>query len=666
MKERDLTQAMVALGTDAVALIVAAFTLLLASRGAAGVSGTAIAAYPAVVLVLLASTRRYRPRWPRAAPDDARVSLATAAVGALLVSAASLLVGADPVTTSEMIGLWAISSAALCLGIVIVGGLVTRAQRRGTMSAATLVVGAGRVGHLVARRLLARPQLGLRPIGFLDDDPLSDAHRPADLPVLGVQADLEQVIRDHGVARVVIAFSTASDQLLLSVARRCGALRVPVSIVPRLYEVDGNRRSAMRLGGLPLVELSFEDPDRLSLPAKYAVDRIAALIAYAMMLPLLAIVAAAVKLTSDGPILLRQRRVGRHGEAFEILKFRTMTGQPERDGEADGAWLSSVLDAEEREATVETLDRTTAVGRFLRRTSLDELPQLWNVVRGEMCLVGPRPERVSYVDRLSPVVYRYPERHRVKPGITGWAQVNGLRGRTSLEDRVEWDNFYVENWSWALDFTILARTAGAVWRGPQDELGVRRRTERTERRHPLRAAQRLLGLLVLVGVVLTIAPSALGAAGSSAPSAADQYVEDIPSTTGDRPASPNGRKASDGDGRQDGSGGTGGAGGTGGPGASESALSLPAQRALSELDGPTARELERIATSESLGAPSRGLVQRSAAKDTSFVGALFSAVGGDVGTAGILIWLLIALLATTDVVLVTAAYERRQHRRASA
>jgi lipopolysaccharide/colanic/teichoic acid biosynthesis glycosyltransferase len=158
-----------------------------------------------------------------------------------------------------------------------------------------------------------------------------------------------------------------------------------------------------------------------------------------------------------GPVLFRQRRVGRDGVVFEMLKFRTMADAP-TVGESDAHWASLILNAPTDREPMAGPDRRTPVGRLLRKLSLDELPQLWNVLRGDMSLIGPRPERVQYVEQFSEAVYRYTDRHRMKSGLTGWAQVHGLRGETSLQDRVEWDNFYIENWSPWLDVQILFRT----------------------------------------------------------------------------------------------------------------------------------------------------------------------------------------------------------------
>ena len=177
-------------------------------------------------------------------------------------------------------------------------------------------------------------------------------------------------------------------------------------------------------------------------------------------------VALAVLVTSGRPILFRQRRVGRDGHVFEMLKFRTMKGTPDTGGELDAEWAAMAMGTGSGgEPTVGGDDRRTPLGALLRKLSIDELPQLWNVLRGDMSIVGPRPERAHYVELFEQSIYRYPDRHRVKSGLTGWSQVNGLRGETSLADRIEWDNFYIENWSPWLDLKILVKTIPALVAG---------------------------------------------------------------------------------------------------------------------------------------------------------------------------------------------------------
>jgi exopolysaccharide biosynthesis polyprenyl glycosylphosphotransferase len=214
-----------------------------------------------------------------------------------------------------------------------------------------------------------------------------------------------------------------------------------------------------------MLSLRPTNPRSWQFALKHAFDASLAAVALVALSPLLIAIALAVRLSSPGPILFRQRRVGRDGRAFDLLKFRTMrvdSAKPEFeliDGCAPGG--------------VEGRDRRTMIGRRLRELSLDELPQFINVLRGDMSLVGPRPERPEFVERFAMEVDRYEDRHRVKSGITGWAQVNGLRGQTSIVDRVEWDNWYIQNWSLWLDFKILLLTPLEVLSSRSEARGSR-------------------------------------------------------------------------------------------------------------------------------------------------------------------------------------------------
>lgn len=207
-----------------------------------------------------------------------------------------------------------------------------------------------------------------------------------------------------------------------------------------------------RLSELPAIEVSAE---RARFAVKHGTGRLIALVAVLLLAPLLLAIAAAVKASSRGPVLYRQRRVGRDGETFDILKFRSMGPAP-----AEAADFRP--EAGSAPGGVEGVDRRTTVGKLLRRTSLDELPQLFNVLKGEMALVGPRPERPEFVEQFTAEIDRYADRHRVRVGITGWAQVNGLRGKTSIADRAVADNWYIDNHSLWLDVKTLALTARAV------------------------------------------------------------------------------------------------------------------------------------------------------------------------------------------------------------
>jgi exopolysaccharide biosynthesis polyprenyl glycosylphosphotransferase len=254
----------------------------------------------------------------------------------------------------------------------------------------------------------------------------------------------------------VLSFSTAPDRTLIPLVRECEALGLEVSLVPRLFESVNVHVALEHLGGLPLFGLRSIDPKGWQFAIKHVFDRAAAASLLLVSAPLLAVLAVAVKASSPGPVLFRQRRIGRDGREFQMLKFRSMRMPEERAAAPEPA-------PDTGPGGVEGEDRRTGVGSFMRRSSMDELPQLLNVLRGEMSLVGPRPERPEFVNLFGSRIERYRDRHRVKSGITGWAQVNGLRGKTSLRDRVEWDNYYIENWSLWLDVRILLRTLSALF-----------------------------------------------------------------------------------------------------------------------------------------------------------------------------------------------------------
>jgi exopolysaccharide biosynthesis polyprenyl glycosylphosphotransferase len=403
--------------------------------------------------VPLASRLRYRVDML----DEARGLILATTLAAMTVLSARVLLIDDPSAAAQTARMWAFATACLVAFHVALGSTEVRARRRGERTRPTVIVGAGEVGRLVAKRLRDTPELGLRPIGFLDKSPLAARENGDGPPVLGASCDLERVVRDCQVRHVIFTFSTAPHQVLLEMVGRCHDMGLSVSVVPRLFERMSTRVRIDHVGGLPLISVPPVDPKGLQFRLKYLSDRLLAVVLLIVALPLLALGAAMVLVSLGRPILYRQVRVGRDGTSFEMLKFRSM-----KPGGDD--ILPEGLPSDTAPGGVEGGDRRTRVGKFLRRSSLDELPQLINVLRGEMSLVGPRPERPEFAELFQRDVYRYVERLRVKSGITGWAQVHGLRGQTSLSDRVEWDNYYIENWSFWLDAKIILLTMRSVFR----------------------------------------------------------------------------------------------------------------------------------------------------------------------------------------------------------
>jgi exopolysaccharide biosynthesis polyprenyl glycosylphosphotransferase len=423
-----------------------------------------MAAFGALTLLLFVRLGLYAPRLRLRTLDDIPAVGLAVTVAAMAVVTIQVIADDAP-TAAEAVRPWAFALVYLAAGRVALSWSRARAREHGEGVRRTLVVGAGRIGCLTAKRLLEAPQLGLEPVAFLDKDPLADTEEAVGLPVAGASWDLDDVVAQYGVEHVVITFSTAPEEVLLRIVRRSEELGLGVSVVPRLFERMPGRLTVDHVGGLPLITPRPAEPRDFYLDVKYTVDRIVAATTLLLLAPVLLAVAALVRVTMGRPIFFRQPRVGRDGQVFEMLKFRSMTGTPEEHGEADADWAAGETNGCGPEAAVSSpCTRITPVGRVLRKLSLDELPQLWNVLRGQMSIVGPRPERPDFVSQFERSVYRYADRHRVKSGITGWAQVHGLRGKTSIADRAEWDNFYIENYSFGLDLKILLLTVGAVFR----------------------------------------------------------------------------------------------------------------------------------------------------------------------------------------------------------
>jgi exopolysaccharide biosynthesis polyprenyl glycosylphosphotransferase len=430
------------------------------ARDETRVSGGLIAVFIATALAMMAAKGAYAARLRVGVLDGTLVAVASTAVAAMTVIAVDTWFGSGGHDASRWLEMWVATAPALALGHAANNALTLRRRKRGALGAPTVIVGAGVVGQLTARRLLAHPDLGLRPVGFLDKEPRHAQGQAPLLPVLGASWDLEETVRTHGVECVLITFSSAPHDVMLSILDDCERLGVRTIVVPRLFERMPSRLEVAHTGGLPLIEMFPTGPHSIQFAVKYAVDRVAAALAILVLSPLMLAIAIAVRVSLGAPILYRQCRVGLDGKEFEMLKFRTMALG------AEGVEAASFEpDADLAPGGVEGEDRRTRVGVILRRLSLDELAQLFNVVKGEMSLVGPRPERPEFVEYFGDHVRRYDARHRVRSGITGWAQIHRLRGKTSISDRVEWDNYYIENFSLWLDLKILVLTIAEVFRG---------------------------------------------------------------------------------------------------------------------------------------------------------------------------------------------------------
>jgi exopolysaccharide biosynthesis polyprenyl glycosylphosphotransferase len=417
--------------------VLAAFVMIVAPLAATWWSY----AFVGSVVILLTATGHYRSRITLNVAREVRSVAACTAVP-LLVLAAVHIHGVSSLGLIE---------AGLCVLVAMLilrcalYALIRRLRAKGIYGERTLIIGAGQIGTTFAATLDEHPEYGLRPIGFLDD--VDGAELP--LPLFGGVALLRMVLFEERVDRVVVAFGRAKEADMVDVLRACEDASVDIHILPRFFEL-GTAVHATEVDdvwGFPLVRLRRPVRRTFSRGAKRAFDMTVAAVGLVLLSPLYLALSVAVKVTSAGPVHFRQQRVGQRGETVEILKFRSMKVHSDSDTE----WTIA-------EETI------TKVGHFMRVLGLDEIPQLWNILRGQMSLGGPRPERPFFVEQFKAEIRHYDDRHRVPVGLTGLAQVHGLRGDTSIEERARFDNHYIENWSLWRDLTILMQTLFAVMR----------------------------------------------------------------------------------------------------------------------------------------------------------------------------------------------------------
>jgi exopolysaccharide biosynthesis polyprenyl glycosylphosphotransferase len=452
---------------DAIVLIVAAAAAVLGATGLdlGWQSRLVGAAYPLLVLVVLhARGNRPNDRISSSLVQSLAHILGVISLCAMLVIAAESILGVEhPVALA--LRLWVFSIVYLSIARASLRSVRMALLGDGKRGTPTLVVGAGVIGEHLTRRLLENPFYGLRPVGMLDADPLlrSGWDTPDRVPLID-SSTLLDAVRETGAQQVVVAFSSEPDGALVEALEGCRRRGIEVALVPRMFELVNERSTLDHVGGVPLLSLRPTNPQGWQFAVKHALDSAVAAIALIALAPLFAVIAIAIRSTSPGPVFFRQRRVGRDGREFELLKFRSMTNERAASDERDPPAGEFDRLAGLAPGGVEGSDRRTPLGRLLRRSSLDELPQLINVLRSEMSIIGPRPERPEFVELFATEVYRYENRHRVRSGITGWAQVHGLRGQTSIAERVEADNFYIQNWSLRLDLQIVLLTVAEILR----------------------------------------------------------------------------------------------------------------------------------------------------------------------------------------------------------
>ncbi len=316
-----------------------------------------------------------------------------------------------------------------------------RRWRAGIGLKRVLIAGAGELGRLVADRILEHRDLGLQIVGFLDDRAGGDHLGYRGLPLIGTLAEAGEIVQRERVDHLYVALPLDEHNKVVQVVEDASREGVDIKLVPDLLQFIALRARLEELDGIPIININDVPLQGLNSAIKRTVDIVLSAVALLVLAIPLAIVAALVRLTSPGPIFYDQERMGLDGRAFTVYKFRSMFQDAER--ETGPIWAR------------DNDPRCTPLGRILRRFDIDELPQIWNVFKGDMSLVGPRPERPYFVKQFKQQYPQYMLRHKVRAGITGWAQVNGWRGNTSLEKRIEYDLYYIGNWSLRLDLKIM-------------------------------------------------------------------------------------------------------------------------------------------------------------------------------------------------------------------
>jgi len=399
-------------------------------------------AFPLVAFAVLMLSGGFTVGLDPAALDWAPWLVQRVAVSAVVLAPAALWLG-----DAEKLLLVALVTIPALVFARVMSFMVLRHWRRAGLLDRALIIGAGRVGAQLGELFLEHRSYGIDPVGYIGSPATQ-----LPLPVLGDPSELDDLVTQYGIARIVVAFGSEHESDLVSVLRTAVTRDLEVYVVPRFYEngvLPPSGPGVDNVRGIPLQRVRHSATRRTAFVVKRAIDISVSSAMLVLTAPLALGAASAVKFSSPGPVLFRQRRIGRDGEPFTVAKFRTMRA----NSDSDTQW--SVADDD---------PRLTGVGRFLRRTSIDEIPQLWSVLRGDMSLVGPRPERPGFAKRYAEEIAGYEDRHRFPAGLTGWAQVHGLRGDTSISERARLDNEYIEQWSPWRDIVVLIRTVAEVLR----------------------------------------------------------------------------------------------------------------------------------------------------------------------------------------------------------
>ncbi|MHC4138894.1 MAG: undecaprenyl-phosphate glucose phosphotransferase [Planctomycetota bacterium] len=343
---------------------------------------------------------------------------------------------------------WAICMITLCIERILFRELLRFIRKRGYNLKYALIVGTGHLALDVMDRVHNHPELGIKIRGFLSDDKSQIGNELNGFKVLDTCNNVRSVVMDQKIDMVLITLPLSAHERLKRILDGIGDEMVSIMLIPDLIELATLRGGIGEFDGMPIISLRDTPLYGWNVVTKRVTDIVLSITILLAVSPLMLVISLLVKATSIGPVFYRQERMGLDGKIFRMLKFRTMETQAEK--ETGPVWAAKAD------------SRRTPIGAFLRKTSVDELPQFFNVLKGDMSVVGPRPEREFFIQQFRNKIPKYMLRHKMKAGITGWAQISGWRGNTSLEKRIEYDLYYIENWSLRFDLEIMWLT---IWRG---------------------------------------------------------------------------------------------------------------------------------------------------------------------------------------------------------
>lgn len=382
----------------------------------------------------------YRPKRIVGPGADWNIIFRTQIITLLIYSAIGFIFKSFDLSRLLLIFYFVVSCSIVGLWHHLIRSFLAQIRRKGFNKRTILIIGTGTLGLRLAGHLHAHPEYGFSILGFLDDQ--NKVLNNYSIPLLGKIDDLLNIYQKYHFDRVMITLPLSKVQQITQITEQCEYEGIEVNIVPDIFKFVRPRTQVYDINGIPVIGIRRTPVDTWQyLYLKRGFDIIFSSLIMIFTCPVFLTIAILLKLTSKGPVFFKQKRLGANGKEFDFYKFRTMKITDKKT--SDTTWTTSCD------------ERITTIGRFLRHTSLDELPQFYNVLKGDMSVVGPRPERPHFARLFQKDVPKYMVRHQVRTGITGWAQVNGFRGDTSISKRVEYDLYYIENWSFSFDLKII-------------------------------------------------------------------------------------------------------------------------------------------------------------------------------------------------------------------